>query len=188
MKSSDTTQQLATEFPSFSETMQGVDNSFSWSAVEQLRKQSSMPPLPPSAQLHCDDYDFSSLQLQAMGGGETEVGVALEDRVEGLVPGSSQVSWLLLQGWGSAGDRDESGLCVLGKYCQEGNNVGDAVGLAALVARGMGLPLPLVGGEVQTATSSSNGSSAVRNHQMSMPRSWASLLGPPLSLSSSSMF
>jgi hypothetical protein len=180
LKSAAATHTLTHDFPKFGEAMSSVDNSMPWSVVQDLHKYTStpslMPPLPPGS-LHCDDYDASTLMSEC-------VSESVRDKVEELVPGSPLVGWLLMQSVASECVSEcvsESSsasvkapcLWVQGKYCNEGNNVSDAVQLAGLVGSIMGV----------LVDDCSSGTVRMR-----VPQSWGSLLGPPMSLSSLSMF
>lgn len=163
-----------------------MDHHLAWTALQQLRQASaaSSLPVPPRTELYCDDYDVSALMAGAGAGEEEGGGGAFGERVGDLVPGCSLVGWLLLelleqdhrqqQGLGQG----EGAVCVLGKYCNEGNNVQEALALAVLAATALGLDL----------VGASGGGGSGAGVRVSMPKSWASLLGPPLSLSSASMF
>jgi hypothetical protein len=158
--------QLACDWPAFAQELRvSVDNNLPWSAVQQLRSRGELEEQTLKGALHCDDYDSSSLIMD----------LSLQERVEALVPGCPLAGWLLVLAGAEKGEGGKS-RWVQGKYCNEGNNVGDALQLAGLVARVPPLQLAL-------ENSSSSG-----QLQLSAPRSWASLLGPPMSLSSESMF
>jgi hypothetical protein len=183
--------EAAAVFPGghFSESMRAADTHVSWGGVTELRaalaraegENRGGSSVPSVAVLHCDDYDSSSL-MHGPGGVGGEVGGLMAQRVEELVPGAPLAGWLLVAQEEGEGEEGEC-VSVLGRYCQEGNNVGDAVQLAALAAQAVGLSL-----HDSSSSSSSSSSLPGGGEGLSVPRSWASLLGPPLSLSSASMF
>ena len=159
---------LAVDMPACSEVIKCVENSIPWSTVQELRIELSSPP--PSC-------DFESLTEDLLSASELGKDVInIKEKVENVIPGSPLVGWLLTKGEKLEGVN----MLVLGKYCREGNNVGDAVDLAGLVARVTGL--------LAFPTSDGVNDETQNQAKLSVPKSWDDLLGPPLSLSSSSMF
>lgn len=119
--------------------------------------QADLPPPPFSSLLASSDVLPPRIE-----GGAPEIS-SNEDT--GPVEGSPVVNAVI-----GAVHADNDPVTVLGKFCNEGNNIGEGVDLALLTLRSLEM-LPGEGAVTAGPTMA----------DLRYPRSWASLFGPPLS-------